>query len=97
MFSDSSAALCLTSAHGIFHMSCMTKNYECHFLQDEYAELVRLLAEKEARKRARDEARGVLAKVKKVKMVITSKSSWTLISPQDQKRLLLLEKSHPTF
>ena len=34
---------------------------------------------------------------KKIKLVITHDGSWTLISPRDQKRLLLLEKSYPRF
>ena len=34
---------------------------------------------------------------KKFKLIITQKGSWTLISPRDQKRLLLLEKSYSKF
>ena len=34
---------------------------------------------------------------KKVKVVVTRDGSWTLISPKDQKRLLLLQKNYPTF
>ena len=34
---------------------------------------------------------------KKVKIVVTRDGSWTLISPSDQKRLLLLEPSYPQF
>ena len=34
---------------------------------------------------------------KKVKVVITREGSWTLISPRDQKHLLLLHQSYPTF
>ena len=30
-------------------------------------------------------------------MVVTRDGSWTLISPKDQKRLLLLQKNYPTF
>ena len=34
---------------------------------------------------------------KKVKIVVTREGSWTLISPKDQKRLLLLQKDYPRF
>ena len=34
---------------------------------------------------------------KKVKVVVTRDGSWTLISPKDQKRLLLLEPNYPHF
>merc|ERR1712101_1448 len=34
---------------------------------------------------------------KKVKLVITMEGSWTLISPRDQKRLLLLQRDYPRF
>ena len=34
---------------------------------------------------------------KKVKVMVTRDGSWTLISPSDQKRLLLLEPSYPRF
>ena len=34
---------------------------------------------------------------KKVKIVVTREGSWTLISPRDQKRLLLLQKDYPRF
>ena len=34
---------------------------------------------------------------KKVKIVITRDGSWTLISPRDQKRLLLLQPDYPWF
>ena len=34
---------------------------------------------------------------KKVKIVVTREGSWILISPKDQKRLLLLQKDYPRF
>ena len=34
---------------------------------------------------------------KKVKIVVTHEGSWTLISPKDQKCLLLLQKDYPRF
>ena len=34
---------------------------------------------------------------KKVKLVVTVEGSWTLISPKDQKRLLLLQRDYPWF
>ena len=34
---------------------------------------------------------------KKVKLVVTVEGSWTLISPKDQKRLLLLQRDYPRF
>ena len=34
---------------------------------------------------------------KKVKLVVTVKGSWTLISPKDKKRLLLLQRDYPRF
>ena len=34
---------------------------------------------------------------KKVKIVVTVEGSWTLISPKDQKRLLLLQRDYPRF
>ena len=34
---------------------------------------------------------------KKVKIVVTVEGSWTLISPRDQKRLLLLQRDYPQF
>ena len=34
---------------------------------------------------------------KKLKVVVTHDGSWTLISPKDQKRFLLLEKLYPLF
>ena len=35
--------------------------------------------------------------LEKIELVITREGSWMLISPRDQKRLLLLEKSYPKF
>ena len=32
-----------------------------------------------------------------MKLVVTLEGSWTLISPKDQKRLLLLQKDYPRF